>query len=288
MLHVSKPHSYQKLFYWSRVLQEYATRTKFMWAGRRVCVDLFASCGIYQDSETEELGWGSPLLALHAINPFDVYIFGEKDPDRASVLADRVDDSGLVRAETVRLDLADPDVMRVARDFKALTVDGPKCAVITGDANTAVPIVKLMMPAFERRRMALTMLDPYGVCFDWDSLAMLTLHERIDLLIYFPEDIDLERNWRLKQRTDRYMPTGADWQTAVSAAPRNRGRVFREIYQEGLERQLGLKVGVPKPIRARNREIYKLLYASRHEKGLEVWEHARREDPSGQIELYLA
>jgi hypothetical protein len=62
----------------------------------------------------------------------------------------------------------------------------------------------------------------------------------------------------------------------------------RDLPENGLERQLGLKVGVPKPIRARGREIYKLLYASPHEKGLEVWEHARREDPGGQIELYLA
>jgi len=204
---------------------------------------------------------GSPLLALHAVDPFDVYIFGEKAAERARVLADRVDDTGIVGAPTVRIDLADPDVMRLAREFKALTVGGPKCVVLRGDANEAPHIVKAMMPAFERRRMALTMLDPYGVCFDWDSLAKLTLHERMDFLIYFPEDIDLERNWRLKERTDRYMPTGTDWQTAVSAAPRNRGRVFREIYVDGLERQLGLKVGVPKPIRANNREIYKLLYA---------------------------
>jgi hypothetical protein len=66
----AKPHSYEKLFYWSRVLQEYATRTKYMWAGRRVCIDLFASCGIYKDCKTDELAWGSPLLALHAIDPF--------------------------------------------------------------------------------------------------------------------------------------------------------------------------------------------------------------------------
>jgi hypothetical protein len=135
------------------------------------------------------------------------------------VPAERVDDSGIVRVETARLNLADPEVMRAAREFKGLSVSGPKCAVITGDANHAVPLVKLIMPAFERRRMVLTMLDPYGVCFDWDSLAGLALHERMDLLIYFPEDIDLERNWRLKERTDRYMPTGADWQTAVSTAP---------------------------------------------------------------------
>jgi three-Cys-motif partner protein len=288
ILHPSKSHSYEKLYYWSRVLQEYATRTKYQWAGRRVCIDLFASCGIWEDSETKELGWGSPLLALHAIDPFDVYIFGELDPVRAKVLAERVDESGLVHAETVRLNLADPEVMRAAREFKGLSVNGPKCAVITGDANDAVPLVKLMMPAFERRRMVLTMLDPYGVCFDWDSLAGLALHERIDCLIYFPEDIDLERNWRLKERTNRYMPTGTDWQTAVNSAPRNRGRIFREIYEDGLKRQLGLKVGVPKPIRARGREIYKLLYASPHEKGLEVWEHARRVDPGGQIEMYLA
>lgn len=145
--------------------KEYATRTKFKWAGRRVCIDLFASCGIYRNAETGELGWGSPLLALHAVNPFDVYIFGDKDAERARVLADRVDDSGRVAAEAVRLSVDDPDVVHQAREFKALSVRGPKCAVMTGDANLAVRIVKLMMPAFERRRMALTMLDPYGVAF---------------------------------------------------------------------------------------------------------------------------
>jgi three-Cys-motif partner protein len=174
LLHSAKPHSYEKLFYWSRVLQEYATRTKNIWAGRRVCVDLFASSGMYQDAESGELGWGSPLLALHAIDPFDVYILGEKDPGKATVLADRVDDTGIARAPTVRIDLADPDVMRLAREFKALNVDGPKCVVLTGDANEAPHIVKAMMPAFERQRMVLTMLDPYGVCFDWESLAKLT------------------------------------------------------------------------------------------------------------------
>jgi three-Cys-motif partner protein len=287
-VHESKPHSYEKLFYWSRALQEFATRTKNKWSGRRVCIDLFASCGIYRDLVTRELGWGSPLLALHAIDPFDVYIFGDDKPERAKVLADRVDATGLVGAPTVRIDLSDPDRMRVARDFKALNAAGPKCVVLTGDANDAVPLVKLMMPGFERQRIALTMIDPYGVCFGWDSLSGLTLNERMDLLIYFPEDIDLERNWRLKDRIDKYMPSGADWQTAVNAAIRNRGRVFREIYVDGLERQLGLKIGDPKPIRANGREIYKLLYASRHATGLEVWEHALREDPGGQIMMYLA
>src|SRR5262249_32769655 len=113
------------------------------------------------------------------------------------------------RPAAARPETYDLEPLRAARDFKALTVDGPKCAVITGNANAAVPVVKLMMPAFERWRMVLTMLDPYGVAFDWDSLAMLTLHEWMDVLMYFPEDVDLERNWRLKERTDRYMPTGA-------------------------------------------------------------------------------
>lgn len=287
LLHSSKPHSCEKLFYWSRVLQEFARLTKNIWAGKRCCLDLFASCGIYRDADTGELGWGSPLLALHAIDPFDVYVFAEKTPERAAVLADRVAGSGLVR-ELVRIDLADSDVMRAAATFKAIdTVRGPKCAVITGDANQAVPAVKLMLPGLPGRRIVLTMLDPYGVSFDWDRFAALTLHERLDVLLLFPEDVDLERNWRLAQRIDQYMPPGCDWQTAVANA-RNRGRVFRELYEQGIRDQLGLKVGVPKAIRAHNREIYKLLYASPHERGLAVWDHARREHPDGQIELYLA
>ncbi len=285
VLHSSKPHSYEKLFYWSRVLQEFARLTKNSWAGKRVCIDLFAGCGIYRDIETHELGWGSPLLALHAIDPFDVYIFGDRKPKRAEALAARVEDTNLA-AHVSQLHLDDPDLMQAVADFKALQVHGPKVAVITGDANRAVPFVKLMMPGLPGRRIALTMVDPYGVKFAWDSLAGLTLHERMDLLMLFPEDMDIERNLRHEERLDRYMPPVADWRAAV-ARSRNTGRAMRELYQEGIERLLGLKVGEPKAIRVRGREIYKLLYASPHERGLAVWDHARREDPGGQIELYL-
>jgi three-Cys-motif partner protein len=226
-------------------------------------------------------------LALHAIDPFDVYIFGDIDPASAFALADRVDDSRLVGAPATRIDLADPNRIRRVGEFKALNVVGPKCAVLTGDANDAVALVKLMMPGLPGRRIALTMLDPYGVSINWLSLDKLTLHERMDLFMNFPEDVDLERNWRLKERIDRYMPHGADWQKAVSEAPRNRGRAFREVYSKGIEEQLGLVVGDPVVVRAENREIYKLLYASRHRAGLEVWDHARRVDPGGQLEFPL-
>lgn len=286
LVHSSKPHSYEKLFYWSRALQEFARLTKNHWRGKRVCIDLFAGCGIYCDAHTRELGWGSPLLALHAIDPFDVYIFGDRKAECTEALAARVEDSNLA-AHVSRVHLDDPELMQAVSNFKALEVPKPKVAVITGDANRAVPFVKLMLPALPGRRIALTMVDPYGVKFDWDSLAGLTLHERMDLLMLFPEDMDIERNLRHEERLDRYMPPGVDWRGVVTSS-RNTGRAMRELYQAGIERLLGLTVGEPKAIRVQGREIYKLLYASPHERGLAVWDHARREDPGGQIELYLA
>src|SRR5271154_4362109 len=132
ILHPAKPHSSEKLHYWSRVVQEYATRTKYKWAGRRVCVDLFASCGIWEDTKTKEIGWGSPLLALHAIDAFDAYIFCELNADRATALADRADETGLLGAPATRLKLDDPHVLYQAREFKNLTVAGAKCAGLTG------------------------------------------------------------------------------------------------------------------------------------------------------------
>jgi three-Cys-motif partner protein len=287
ILHEAKPHSYEKLFYWSRVLQEFARITKFKWAGKRVCVDLFASSGMYRDTESGQLGWGSPLLALHAIDPFDVYIFGEKRANRAVALAERVEETNIA-SHVARLSLSDPDVLDAAREFKTLQTSGPKVAVITGDANRAVEttVVKLLMPAFAGRRIALSMVDPYGIDFHWNSMAGLMLHERMDLLVLFPEDMDIERNLSLEGRLDRYMPPGADWRTAITQT-KNRGRVMRELYQRGMERLLGLHVGEPKAIRAHGREIYKLLYASPHKLGLKVWDDCRREDPDGQIELYI-
>ena len=57
---------------------------------------------------------------------------------------------------------------------------------------------------------------------------------------------------------------------------------------EGISRMTLVVDGATTQVEQVEKQLYKLLYSSPHEKGLEVWEHARREDPGGQIELYLA
>ena len=56
---------------------------------------------------------GSPLLALHAIDPFDLYVFGERGAERASVIAARVEDT--IASHGARLSLDDPAIMRAVR-----------------------------------------------------------------------------------------------------------------------------------------------------------------------------
>ena len=42
-------------------------------------------------------------MRYNAVDPFDVYIFCELDPERAAVLADRVDETGLLRRRATTL-----------------------------------------------------------------------------------------------------------------------------------------------------------------------------------------
>src|ERR1700722_2229255 len=56
----------------------------------RVYVDLFAGPGIVRVRETGKLLFGSPFLALQVKDPFDKYIFCEKNPLSIEALTARV------------------------------------------------------------------------------------------------------------------------------------------------------------------------------------------------------
>jgi three-Cys-motif partner protein len=124
------------------------------------------------------------------------------------------------------------------------------------------------------------LIDPHGADFWWDSLSGLVLHERMDAMILFPEDMDLERNLLLEERNDPYFPS-PEWRRCLAA--RNRGAALREVYKSGLRHEHGYEFGADKTVRNRHgAPIYKLLYASRNKLGLHLWEDCTRRTPYGQ------
>ena len=283
-----KPHTHDKLYYWTRISQAVARSTKTTWSGKRACIDLHASYGVNQDTSTHQLHWGSALLALQAFDPFDVYVFGDIDPRATEALAARAEALHVPGASVYRLDLDDPDILERAREVKASLPYGPKIVILRGDANHAAPAVKLVLPAFPGRRLALALIDPFGASYEWDALSGLVLHERMDAMILFPEDMDIERNaGRRDPRFDRYFPSTGWYDIARNAT--HLGRELREYYKIELARQQGYFFGDDRTIRnSVGAEVYKLIYASKHQGlGIKLWNACAREDPGGQLQLHL-
>jgi three-Cys-motif partner protein len=273
-------HAYnsEKVRYWGRIVNTAARATKKAWAGRRGCIDLFAAEGFNRDVDTGELSWGSPLLALSVDDPFDFYFFNDADPDAAHTLAERIADPHLFGLSVFALDIGSESAGAQARQIKGQLPLGPKVIVSTGDANETPVFVKMLLPAWEQRRYSIALIDPPGLDFTWDALGVLTLNERLDLLMLFAEDMDLQRNLGLylgpsDNKADRYFPYG--WRdVALKAMPRE-GPALRQFYKAKLAAQLGYEHTAefdPVIRNAKRSELYKLIFASKHKFGLKIWD----------------
>jgi three-Cys-motif partner protein len=282
-----KAHGNEKLFYWARIVGAFSIATKRQWAGRRACIDLFSSFGVNRD-EAGELSWGSALLALQVGVPFDTYVFGDYDANATHALKERIRRLQISGAEIfdIALDAARSEVFARAHEIKAATTKGPKIAILTGDANDAPLVVRQLLPGFSRQRVILSFLDPSGAHFKWKALSDLTLYERMDLLILFPEDMDIERNLTDTGRLGAYFGT-TEWQ-ALRDAPGDRGLALRRLYEERLVKLLGYKIGDGKVVRNRiGAPIYKLIFASKDSLGLKLWNESCRQNPYGQDAFYF-
>lgn len=264
--------------YWGRIVNTAARATKHKWAGRRSCIDVFAAEGFNRDRDTDELSWGTPLLALSVDDPFDFYFFNDGDADATRTLAERIADPHLFGMPVFPLDLGSESVGAQAVRIKGEKPPGPKAIVSTGDANDTPVFVKMLLPAWEQRRYSIALIDPPGFDFRWEAVGQLTLNERLDLLMLFAEDMDLERNLGRylgvpDNKADGYFPHG--WREVARNSTPHEGPALRRFYKEKLAAQLGYEYTAEfdRVIRnAKNSELYKLIFASKHKLGLKIWE----------------
>lgn len=283
-----KEHGNDKLFYWASILYAFSIATRYDWEGNRCCLDLFASFGINEDGRGER-SWGSALLSLLVPPiPFDTYVFADRDHKATDVLAKRVEALQIAGLEIFRISLRDSDAaFEQARQAKAARTRGPKVAILTGDANHAPIVARQLLPAFSGQRVSLALIDPPGAHFSWEAMVNLTAYERMDLLLLFPEDMDIERN--LKNPTDiarlnRYFGS-TDWQR-LRNHPGDRGLAARQYYERRLK-GLGYKLGFAKTVRhSGNAPIYRLIFGSKSKLGVKIWNESRQ-GPDGQYGMYF-
>jgi three-Cys-motif partner protein len=290
------PHSTQKIHYlWKYAdTAALATASPRAFPGARTYADLYASCGICETKKTHELSWGSALACLQITMPFDLYFLNDIDPKMAAALAERVESVGIAGATVFELDTREPDAFAHARRIaEVVTPFGPKVVVATGDANTAARYLAELMRPFGKRRYLLAFIDPFSAGYHWNAFQELAMYERaMDVLALFPTAMDLGRNFSYYRNSpasgvklDDYF--GCEWRHLVDANPKHAEHDLRVLYEQQMTKILDFQIGHPKGVGFTRVPLYHLIFGSKSEFGMKLWNNVNRRDAFEQEELWL-
>ena len=226
----------------------------------RAYVDLFAGPGRCIDRGTEAEFDGSPLVALQCLPPFTHLFFNDIAGEFVAALKKRQE-----------------------RLFPQANV-----RYFNSDCNRAAQQIAEQIPRFA---LTLAFIDPWNYELTFDSLAHLGQRRATDLIVTFHTTairrnvhrqiaaVDAfldDRNWR-----DRYWAS----QGNVSSPPTT---VLIDTFRDSLKSRLGYtQFGEPTVIRnSTGAPIFYLLFASKHERGLDFWEKSSARLRSGQRTMF--
>lgn len=254
----------EKLWFWNRYLEitTSAMAGKPHWSGL-VYVDLFAGPGICRIKSSRRRIPGSALIAANAPKPFRTILLCEKD-------------KALAKACQTRL---------------SRTAVADRCQVFLGDCNERVSEIASQIP---ERALTLAFVDPEGLDAEFSTIQTLANRGRVDLLILFADAYDVVRNidtYRRQEHSklDLTLGPGSQWREKWDLLNSHEGNTVRQffakIYQGQLQRLLGYKVFGERVISSRRGPLYRLIYASKHQRGLEFWDKVTKRDVGGQLDL---
>jgi three-Cys-motif partner protein len=285
-------HQPQKGYYMCGYTQAAATATKRAFEARTY-IEPFAACGVCVERETKNRSWGSAPVAVQIDNPFDLYVLNDVDPDATDALAHRIREIGVPRAVVHEINLSEAGAYAQAVALGRTVPLGPRIVVTTGDANELPLFVRALQPQV-RRRYTLAVIDPHSAIFSCDSLMALCIDEKaFDVLSLFPDRIDLARGmtYYLKNpsgvKLDVYFGT-TEWREIVLADPKHCEHALLRLYERQMEKLLDMKIGKPKGIGPTRRQLlYHLIFASKNQFGIDLWNKVNAREWDGQDELFF-
>lgn len=279
------PWAAEKLDSLRRGLEYWTTRLKNQPYWRKLYIDAFAGPGLSQvrtrpredaeavapiadlfvdpedshDPQEEEIIYlkGSPRVALDLANPFDQYLFVDKDPERVAELE------------------------AISREYSGRrTID-----VRQGDANSI--LLDLLGSGFGKRsHRAYAFLDPFGLQMPWSTLQALARTGAIEVMINFPMGMAIRRmmprsgnvpeGWGISLDTFFGSP---DWRQHTYETTQdllgNRTRKLAdseerllEWYRERLRSEFGNVSEAQLVTNTRGGRLYYLIWAGPHPAGL--------------------
>jgi three-Cys-motif partner protein len=230
---------------------------------RRFYIDLQAGPGKNRLRSTGEVFLGSPLLALTKGAGYTDYRFVELDKSCTDALQQRCQGIPAIRQDHI----------------------------INGDCNIVVDYIVAEIAEIDRwppysrdnwHCLSLAFLDPTGLELHWETVRKLALLRRTDIVINF-SIYGLRRNARqaseapdspIGETVDEFFGT-PDWRK-IDYKPRGTIPAYEwiEFYKGNLSK-LGYLWGSHVPVKNdRGGELYRLLFASKDELGIKLWEEA--------------
>jgi three-Cys-motif partner protein len=248
---------YRSLFDYIEI---FATGMKEKWQ-KRVYIDLYSGPGCARIRSAKRILKGSPLLALSVSNPFDKFIFCELSDQSLSALQKRVE------ARYPNVDVS----------------------YVPGDCNRNVAEILSAIPMHSGQQKVLSFcfVDPFSLELQFETIKLLAT-KFMDFLVLLALDMDANRNVENYLRTsnkkiDMFLGV-SDWRERWSTYKVNVSDSFQRFLAEDFEKQM-LSLGYAKSTKGntiqirtqdQNLPLYHLAFFSRHQRGYDFWNKARR------------
>lgn len=246
----------------------------------RCYIDLFSGKGKYRIEHQKEVYLGSPLIALTTKHPFTHYFFVDTEQENVEILSKRCNAFSNV----------------------------PKRFYV-GDANQIVDKIVAEIKSIEQNRpentwtsLNLAFLDPDGLELEWKTVEKLAKIRKMDLIIHYSQS-GLTRNFEnyvnANDETilDRFFG-GPEWRRIYQKyhlkEPSSVHKHLIDYYKSKLV-DLGYAevkdvedYETTEPVMRNTKQapLYRLLFASKHERGHDFWKEVIKRDASGQAELW--
>lgn len=235
---------------------------------RRIYIDLQAGPGKNRIDPSGRVVLGSPLLALTQGQGYTDYRFVEQDRILADALRKRSEATGRISPKDIMVDDCNAAVDRIVREIEEI------------DREYRPGI----WPS-----LSLVFLDPEGLELHWRTVNLLANTLRADFIINFSTgglrrvagEAFQKPESSVADRVNKFFGT-EDWREIPlkrdGTMPVNE---WIEFYQNRLS-DIGYKWGTESSVKIKTDygvELYRLLFASKHELGVKLWEEARKNAP---------
>ena len=245
----------EKLFYLAYFMGLFTAGMKNRWL-ERLFIDLMTGPGLCRIKETSEEFSGSPLLALSTKVPFTKVFLVESDPLLARALQVRVADS----------------------QYR------PEPIIRVGDCND-LHVISEIRGHLTRGTLGFAFVDLLGFNVRFDTLRRLTADRPVDLLITMPE-MDFTRNavqamlrgddarWTAFFGTNEWKEVVENWVRREKAGEVLKIALMR-LYLKQLRTIEYRGLALNEPMRSQTgAALYRPLFASKHDRGLDFWRKA--------------